>query len=445
MVCDPDVVLAAPARDRRPWRRAACWLLFLGPFFFLTYGTANLVASLRTDVGSVVFGWERHVPFLPWTIVPYWSIDAFYGLSLFMCTTRSELDTHGKRLLTAQIVAVACFLLVPLRFAFARPEIDGFAGFLFDSLTSFDKPFNQAPSLHIALLVILWPLYTRHVPGWGRWPLHVWFALVGISVLTTYQHHFIDVPTGVLLGFLCLWVWPEHDVSPLSRVVLTDDRQRRRMAARWTAAAAAMAGLAAAFGGVGLWLLWPSVSFTLVAANYAVVGAGGFQKRPDGSMSLGAQALLAPYLLAAWVNSRLWTRHDRPSIHVRDGVSLGRFPSRADAAGFDAVIDLCAELPGRSVGASSHAIPLLDLVTPTPEQLREAARRIEIARAKGTTLVCCALGYSRSAAAVASWLLATGRAATPDGAIAQVRAVRPRIVLGLATRQAIGAAARLET
>ena len=35
-----------------------------------------------------------------------------------MCATRAELDTHGRRLLTAQIVAVACFILFPLRACF---------------------------------------------------------------------------------------------------------------------------------------------------------------------------------------------------------------------------------------------------------------------------------------------------------------------------------------
>ena len=63
-----------------------------------------------------------------------------------------------RRLLTAQVVAVVCFILFPLRFTFRQPATDGIPGFLFDALTSFDKPFNQAPSLHIALLVILWDL-----------------------------------------------------------------------------------------------------------------------------------------------------------------------------------------------------------------------------------------------------------------------------------------------
>jgi hypothetical protein len=133
------------ANARRPWKRAIAWLAFLGPFFFATYGLATWSASRRSDVGAVVFDWERHVPFAPWTIVPYWTIDAFYAISLFVCTSVRELDAHAKRLLTAQIVAVACFLAFPLRFTFTRPPADGVYGALFEVLGRFDEPFNQAP------------------------------------------------------------------------------------------------------------------------------------------------------------------------------------------------------------------------------------------------------------------------------------------------------------
>ena len=124
-------------------------------------------------------------------------------------------------------------MLVPLRFTFSQPETHGIVGFLFAMLTGFDKPFNQAPSLHIALLIILWVLYARHVPRWALWLLHPWFVLVGVSVLTTYQHHFIDLPTGALLGFLCLWLWPEHAASPLATARFTSDRHRLVLAARY--------------------------------------------------------------------------------------------------------------------------------------------------------------------------------------------------------------------
>src|SRR5215471_12650456 len=86
----PGTVAVAP----RPWQDALAWLAFLGPFFFATYGLANWLASRRADVGAAVFDWERGVPFLDWTIVPYWSIDLLYGLSLFICATRAELRVH---------------------------------------------------------------------------------------------------------------------------------------------------------------------------------------------------------------------------------------------------------------------------------------------------------------------------------------------------------------
>ena len=134
------------------WGRSLAWLMLLGPLFFLSYGFSNQLAAAKAVDHSIVFDWERHIPFLPWTIVPYWSIDLLYGLSFLLCRTRLEVDRHALRLLTAQIISVACFIAFPLHFAFERPQVDGFFGALFDALMDFDKPYNQAPSLHISLL-----------------------------------------------------------------------------------------------------------------------------------------------------------------------------------------------------------------------------------------------------------------------------------------------------
>lgn len=439
-------------RLREPglWKRAVAWLALLAPFFFASYGFATWVSAQRHlagSVGSLLFGWEQHMPFWAWTIVPYWSIDLLYGFSLLACLTRRELDSHALRLLTAQIVAVACFLLWPLRFTFERPALDGVFGWLFAVLAGFDKPFNQAPSLHIALLVILWVCYERYLrqahPGW-RWLLHVWFALIGVSVLTTWQHHFIDLPTGALLGWFCVWLWPDKGGSPLLEARLTRDRKRRSLALRYGLGALGLVALALWLRGIWLWALWPALSVSLVALNYLLVGPSGFQKRADGSLSPAARWLYAPYSLAAWVNSRLWTlRHPNPD-RVVDNIWLGRLPSQRTLTGFSALVDMCAELQTPASQVSYRSISALDLVAPTPEQCLEAAHAIEALRRKGPLLVCCALGHSRSATALAAWLLYSGRARDVEQALALIRQARPRVVVTDKHRAALSTMHSLE-
>lgn len=80
---------------------------------------------------------------------------------------------------------------------------------------------------------------------------------------------------------------------------------------------------------------------------------------------------------------------------------------------------------------------MLDLCAPSPAQCLEAAKAIEDLRQHGPLLVCCALGYSRSATALAAWLLHSGRASSVDGAIVQLQRARPHIVLQAAHRQAL--------
>jgi hypothetical protein len=263
-------------------------------------------------------------------------------------------------------------------------------------------------------------------------------------VLTTYQHHFIDVPTGALLGFICLWLWPDARQSPLAGARPTNELRRRILALRYGAAAVGLAISALMIGGWALVLLWPALALALVAASYFALGHDGFQKGRDGRMSLAARALFGPYLIGAFVNSRLWTRRDPAPAEVADGVWIGRIPSKRDAgrSGFASVVDLCAELPRTDCGRRYHALPVLDLTAPGPDTLATAAETIERARTFGPVLVCCALGYSRSAAAIATWGLRTGRYASLDAAIASIGFARPRVILDDAARAAILAAAK---
>jgi hypothetical protein len=213
----------------------------------------------------------------------------------------------------------------------------------------------------------------------------------------------------------------------------SSDVKRRRIAICYLTGALACT-VAAFAGGAWLWFCWPAVALLLVALNYLAIGAAGFQKDDRGTIAVGARWLFAPYLIGAWVNSRAWTFRRAPHARVVDDVWIGRLPGAAEASGFSAVVDMSAELPC-GVACEYRCIPVLDLTTPSSDELQRAAIAIEQAREHGPVLVCCALGYSRSAAAVAAWLKTTGRAATTADAMHTVAQVR-NVVL---TRQHVQA------
>ncbi|MDR0775137.1 MAG: phosphatase PAP2/dual specificity phosphatase family protein [Azonexus sp.] len=429
--------------------RGLLWLIFLGPFFFLTYGFANQHAAqvaASSGVGSLVFAWERGIPFWPWTIIPYWSIDLLYGLAFLCCRDKQATNRLGLRLLSAQIICIACFLLWPLHFSFVRPPVEGVSGALFAALANFDLPYNQAPSLHIALLVIIWRQFAAFVAaGPVRWLIHAWALLIGLSVLTTWQHHFIDLPTGFAVGLFCLWLWPEQGKSPLRKAKV----RRPALALRYFLGAALFCAAAlssgTALGGIGLLLCWPALALALVAFNYAWAGAAGFQKH-EGWHALAARWLFAPYTLAAWINSRLWTRRAPAPSSIGDGVWLGRLPTANEFAawakqrgGQAALFDLTAELPAPRLPAAASYIglPCLDLTPVSAASLSDAVRRLaalQRAQPDGAIWIACALGVSRSASVAAAWLCAVpDQTRSVQEAVQQLQSARPHVVLGAAS------------
>jgi protein-tyrosine phosphatase len=317
---------------------------------------------------------------------------------------------------------------------------------LFNLLANFDLPYNQAPSLHIALLVIIWRQFAGFVeaPAARRF-IHAWALLIGVSVLTTWQHHFIDLPTGLAVGLFCLWLWPEQGRSPLIKA----EARRPALALRYLLGAALLSSVALALGGAGLLLGWPALALALVACNYAWAGTAGFQKHA-GRHSLAAQWLFAPYTLGAWINSRLWTwRYPAPSL-IDDGIWLGRLPTAREFApwagqqgGPVALFDLTAELPAPRLpaGAIYLGMPCLDLV-PVPAtdlaeaSLPEAVRQLAAlkrAQPDCQIWIACALGVSRSASVTAAWLCAVAAGSTKAlsvaDAVRQVRRARPQVMI----------------
>jgi len=198
--------------------------------------------------------------------------------------------------------------------------------------------------------------------------------------------------------------------------------------------------LGIAWGGAALWLAWPAVALLLVALNYLSLGPRGFAKHRHAGTAWAVLWMTAPYRLGAWLNSRWWTRDHEPAVELVPGVWLGRIPHREPNLRFASALNLAAELDSPCHVPTLH-LPALDLVPPSAPWLLRAASAIERQRGLyGSVLVFCALGFSRSAAAVATWLVVTGRADDVDAAMEAVRRARPGIVLGPRYQVAIATA-----
>src|SRR4029453_4364434 len=179
----------------------------LSILFLIVYGGCNWITAHRTNVGTFYFGWERGIPFVPFFILPYMSIDLFFVGAPFLCRTDRELSILAKRITTAIIVAGICFLLFPLGFAFTRPQANGWLGALFDWFRGMDAPYNLLPSLHAAFSLILFGIYFRPTRGFTRVAIMSWFVLIALSPVLTYQHHLIDIVGGFVLAGYCFYVF----------------------------------------------------------------------------------------------------------------------------------------------------------------------------------------------------------------------------------------------
>ena len=434
-----------------------CKLALVGALFYTSYGLSNHYAASLAYVPEIAFAWERDIPFWAWTIVPYWSLNLMYAAAFFLCRDTREQNRYVARLVSAQIIATTCFMLFPLHFGWPKPPTDGLSGWLFDSLVAFDLPYNQAPSLHIALAIIVGAFYWTRFPK-IRLPLLLWQSLIALSVLTTYQHHFIDVPTGALLGWLVLWAIPQHGVSPFRRPFGTQGRLKTSEASFCEAktspatrsreikiamlylAGAVLSALPSLFGGAWLWMLWVSVSLSVVAFAYLTGNAAVFQKQADGRLSAAATILLLPYLAGVRLNMAYWLRGKAKTVRVRDDVLIGSVSGISDD--LPAVLDVCAEYPRPRYRGAYRVLPLLDMVAPSENDLVQAALLLEaLRRQHGKVLTCCALGYGRSAAVVLTWLLVYGGCRDLAQATAELKQARPQTVLPPETAKAVEAAA----
>lgn len=208
--------------------------------------------------------------------------------------------------------------------------------------------------------------------------------------------------------------------------------------------AALMLTVAIKFGGWYFTVMYPALSFAIVAIGYLGVGPRVFGKRPNGRRSFISTFLLFPYLLFTlliWHMIRLVSREPAVSqvdaeLYLSRRLLCREVPRAAVTGAVKSVVDLTCEFPALTFASIDYlCFPMLDASCPSADELRELAERIlDLPK---PTLIHCAQGHGRTGLVAAAVLLMSGKASTPAEALAVVKASRPGIELNTVQRKTL--------
>ena len=176
-------------------------LLACGGVFVAGYQLTLRHALRQPERWSSALPWDAWVPFWPASIVAYLSINVAYALAFLLTREVRHLHQLAARIVVVQWLSFICFWIWPMHMERHWPPMDDAWSAWYQGLAAFDGPSNLLPSLHVAILGILWrhcraSLKTRT----QRVALDVWALCVLVSALTTWQHHVLDVLAGALLS-----------------------------------------------------------------------------------------------------------------------------------------------------------------------------------------------------------------------------------------------------
>jgi membrane-associated phospholipid phosphatase len=183
------------------WRRFAT-IISLILIMYLTTNRWHLFAP-----SLVPRTWlDNALPFLPATVYIYASYF-FTIFSVFLLEDdEHHLNVYALGLLGLNVFCNIIFIFYPTTYD-ARPALpEGAVPWMFDALFDFiyffDSPANCLPSLHVANSFISTLTWYRRRNGLF-WGYLLWTVLISLSTLTTKQHYFYDVLTG--MGAAALW------------------------------------------------------------------------------------------------------------------------------------------------------------------------------------------------------------------------------------------------
>src|ERR1700736_702285 len=173
------------------WRHAALSLVLVVAIL----GTNLIYTTLNHGPNRIFLGTalDASIPLVPLFAVPYVSLAPLIGASLLaMMLFRVRVyRSAALSMIAAWFVSYAFFFF--LQSYVARPAVTGsdFFSAMVRTIYASDAPYNDFPSLHTSLSVII--------------PIPAWTGLIVASTMLVHQHYIADVALGLIVAALSSW------------------------------------------------------------------------------------------------------------------------------------------------------------------------------------------------------------------------------------------------
>lgn len=414
--------------ERSTIRERSMYLLINGLVFHILYLSSNYYGSTLNSVESVYFSWEKDIPFIQWTIIPYLSSWIVFSLQFLLEERKAMLFLLHKRVLFITISSTVCFFVFPLSNAFTIPNLsnDTFR-ILFETLHSVDKPFNQCPSLHVSYTICAWFVFRDKVKGVGKVALALWFIAICLSTVTTFQHHCIDIVGAIILICITLCIFPEPD----------EQLKKRHIQIGGVYVCIAMVLLTVYFFTEIWYLLYCSISLFIVACVYFTQSHIFINKRSR-IWTLVSVVIFSPYLFCYWFMWKVF-KTTKPYGAVTTDILFGRTLTNKEFFNLSKkttfyVIDLSSELlKNKNISNERYfPFPQLDLIMPSHSDLQKICdilKNIKNKKKKDEKIyVQCTMGFARSAIVIYYYLTQLEKY-SHDEALLLITDTRPEVVL----------------
>jgi protein-tyrosine phosphatase len=187
------------------------------------------------------------------------------------------------------------------------------------------------------------------------------------------------------------------------------------------------------YNGWFLLLIWPAISYAVVATGYLYIGPAIFGKSANGKLSLLNKLVLLPYLLQLWF---LWyllrmVKKEPAYDQITENIFIGRrLLGHELPKEIDHVIDLTCEFsePDALRSLSYYSFQILDGFVPPSEQIHCWVNNVK--NLSGKIYIHCAEGHGRTGLFASLLLTHIGHSKNANEALLFIQSKRPQVRLG---------------